>query len=752
MSLSNWLEKGQKAFQQGDYDGAIKAWEQARRKPDTPQAALAALAEAYFRRAMTGEIPDIADLHKARKLQPQSQIYRYHLALAYHRRGRTDEAETAYRSLLADSPPFQRAAEPLAQLLIEQRQAVLKDPVWEQLSPESQTELAAAEALLKQKADSTLNRLAEESSSALWQGLLALVLGDHETARRHLEPLAGPDSELSSPARAVVRYYLGVIEAEAGHHEAAMAHWQAARSDPFDPPHLRHNLSVQAYIRAVAEQQAGHPQKAMELLEKSDVTEKGSPEVKDFYCQLNWEVGYAAAQKNDWSQALTHWQRAEQAGDESRRLVFNLALAYQQQEQYWQAAEHWRTVLYRRPRKEKHPDYLNDQQVARVWQNVAENYSRAGDHEEAIKTYKNAVKWAPDNLELRLKLVEAYQVEGRWQAAENELDRILDKNPDYIPALVQLGEMASEDYFPGRARQIWSHILELEPNHPVARQQLAYTYVEEAERWLVWQRNYERAIEILKEGLARLPNDQRLVGITGAIHAQWGKLDEARAYFDEARKLKPDDLQTYYITFRSWLEYGPKADLRRAWEQIKQIPDPVPGSFFLDLGEQAFQAGEEKLAEEILAHTEGRYPADLETLMGVATGYSDLDQDRKALSILRSLVKQQPDHIELHMQLARIYHYLDKKRLTRKHLDKAETLARRQNDRMQLYTINLLQDELLHGRPPPQNPLEMLSRLPPDAQEEILRDAPPEIAAILRMGGGAMSDILAGLDEEDDFF
>lgn len=135
------IEQGRKAFQQADYDAAIKAWREAQRKPNAPADLTPALAEAYFRRAVTQPDPSPGDLQRASDLQPADSRYRYHLALAQHRLGELDEAEPLYRQLLAESPSFERAAEPLAQLIIEQKKSLLKDPVWEHLSQEAQTQL-----------------------------------------------------------------------------------------------------------------------------------------------------------------------------------------------------------------------------------------------------------------------------------------------------------------------------------------------------------------------------------------------------------------------------------------------------------------------------------------------------------------------------------------------------------------------------------------------------------------------------------
>ena len=752
------VDRGLDAFQQADYDGAIEAWTQAKGKPNIPAALPAALAEAHLRRALTSPAPGLADLQAAAKLKPADSRYRYHLALAHHRQGDLNRAEPLYRSLLAESPPFERAAAPLAQLLIEQKKAALKEPLWAQLEPETQAQLAAAEALIKGKADSTLRQLAEESLEPLWAGLVALALQDRTGAAQHLQAVLSTEAGVHPLARSVARYYLGAIAAADGAIDTAQEQWRAAQAGGLDSAHLRENMALLTYRQAVAARQAGHPEQAVELLEQIQLP-RG--EVRAFREQLDWEAGYAAAQKGDWARALSYWQAAEKRDNKNRRLIYNLALAYQHTERFREAAEYWRTLLRRRPRKADHPDALTDKQVARIWQNVADNYTHAGDYDEAITTYKNAVKWAPDNIDLRLKLVDAYQAEGRWQAAENELHRILDKEPDHVPALTLLAESYSEGYYPGQARRLWLRILELEPQNPVARQQLAHSYVEEGSRFSYWGQ-YKKAIEVYQKGLKQVPDSQRLLVMMGGTYAEMKKFKEARQYLERARAVNPNDLQTLHTIFLIWLEFDSPQDAAQAIEQIKAVPGPVPGGLFLDLSERAYNHGHTKMALELLAYAEGRYGQDDDLLVDIAIGYRSLDKTNRALALMRQVIKRDPNHIEANIELGIIYHEMDQTRLAKRHWQTAETQARRENDQMKLHQIKLIKDQLLHGKRLPEDPIEMLLNMPPELREQLLETAPPDVAEILRHMTPEMLEMFRQMDgfpgfddefdDEDRFF
>jgi tetratricopeptide (TPR) repeat protein len=747
--------QGLAAFKRSDYSQAIRAWEQARQKPDGSDKLPAALAEAYFRRALSGPASqNISDLRQATQLAPAEPRYHYHLALAQHRLGFLDEAEPIYRQLLAGSPPFERAAEPLAQLLVAQKKALNQDPVWAHLDEAAKNRLSVAEAIIKKKADSTLSRLAAQASlEPLWRGLALLAAEECGPARQSLQAAQAGSDKLSKVPRAAAYYYLGVLAARENHLEQALDHWKAAQAQGLNTRPLRENLATLLYQQALAEQQAGRPAQALELFEQFGDLRGTRIKQSELYRQLNLELGYAASKKGNWQQALRHWQEAEEAGDDSRQLLLNLALAYQRVEQHYEAAEYWRMLLRRRPRKADHPDALSDDQVARIWQNVAENYSMAGYYEEAITTYKNSIKWAPDNLNLRLKLVEAYQTEGRWQAAINELQRILDKNPDHVQALIMLAEIYSEDYWTYRqAHALWQRVLKLEPQHPVARQQLARLYEKQGSFSAQWGQLRD-ALKIYKEGLALVPDSQRLCTVIGGTYADLGDFKQARQYFEKALAINPNDLQTLYTIFMVWLDRDSKPDLQQIFQKIKAVPGVIPGSFFLSLADRCFEADHPEQAEALLKYAETRYLDSEDIMLEIALRYRELDQEGRAISILRQILTQHPDHAGANLRLGSIYYEMGQTRLAHRYFDKAEAQARKENNQMILFELKMTKDHLIHGKPLPQNPLEMLRNMPPDLKKQLLDQLPPEIAGILQNLDPDMIEAMMDLgmfDDDDD--
>ena len=746
------VDLGTKAFKQGNYDEAIKAWEEARRKDHGAARLPAALAEAYFRRAVLKTTANLNDLEQAVQLQPTDPCYRYHLALSHHRLGQLDQAEPIYRQLLSETPAYDRAAMPLAQLLIDRKRVLNKDPVWDHLSQEVKPQLEAVEAIVRKKAASTLRRLVDDSLEPVWRGLVALATGDRDLARQSLQAALSESESLAALPQGVIHYYLGVLAVADHQAEQALAHWQQAQTHGLNTPHLRKNLAALIYQQVLAKQQAGQPLEALKLLEQVYSFRPVKTTLTDLHRQLNFEAGYEMAGRNNWEQALQHWETARDAGDDSRKLILNLALAYQKAERFYEAAEHWRELLRRRPRKADHPDALNNEQVARLWQNVAENYNKAGFYDEAVKTYKNSVKWAPDNIELRIRLVEALQSDGRWQAAENELHRILEKQPDHIPALLLLAEIYSDDILSNMASDLWQRVLELEPQNPIARQQLAHHYEKRGNFMAQW-RDTKGALQIYKEGLSLVPDSQRLHTVIGGTYADQGDFEQARTYFKQALALNPNDLQTLHTIHMVWLEYDSKPDLKQNLERIKSLSGSVPSVFFISLIDRCFEHDQFQQAKELLEYTEARYPDDENTLLDLAMRYAETNQEKHAISLLRQILQDNSDHIEANLRLGSIYYKIGQTRLAHRHWDKAEQQARRENNQMALYHLKTVKNILVHGKAPPQNPLEMLQDMPPELKRQMLEQLPPEIADILQNMDPEMLEMMMnfGFWDDDDY-
>jgi tetratricopeptide (TPR) repeat protein len=305
-----------------------------------------------------------------------------------------------------------------------------------------------------------------------------------------------------------------------------------------------------------------------------------------------------AASSGDWERALECWEEANEMGGGSFRLAYNRALAYEHAEDFVAAGETWREALRRRPRKADHPDAISDEQVARLWRRAAEAYHKAGEYQEAASVYRQAIKWNPDDLQTRMALAEGLLNDGRLVAAQNELQRILERDPDHIPALLRIGEVIAESdqwWSQVTAPRYWQRVLELEPDNASARQSLADFFQDQAENLIYWE-DYDGAIEKLEQALKYQPKNGRVLAALGGCYLRMGDEDTARPLFERAINNDPSNLEVYNQVIHAWIDDG---DSDQAWTimaRAETAVQDVPYVFYILQAAHCLESGYEELA------------------------------------------------------------------------------------------------------------------------------------------------------------
>src|SRR5919201_2384117 len=226
---------GLQALQAGRFDNAIAVWSGL---PQRDAQVTAALAEAYFRRALTRSTgqEQVADLQRAVALAPAELRYQYHLGLALHRAGDRAAAVQRYRAVLQRDAAWPGAGMALALAALEQ------DPQADLAAlpgstPAIRRALAPVQALLQGAIPAAGG---DEPLERLWHGLGLVRAGD--AAARQAFDDSRPLS--SRQATAVRRYYQGVAAAQAGDVDAAGQRWQDLFEQGTRTPWLLQNLAA----------------------------------------------------------------------------------------------------------------------------------------------------------------------------------------------------------------------------------------------------------------------------------------------------------------------------------------------------------------------------------------------------------------------------------------------------------------------------------------------------------------------------
>jgi tetratricopeptide (TPR) repeat protein len=583
-------EQGIRAFKRSAYDIALNYWEQA--KSAVPATLLA---EAHFRQGLRlayGKPPNFEQAREhvaqAIALQPEVLHYTYHLGLIAHQLGDLEAAISAYQQAQAEATLAPRVAYVWSMALLEQGTDPSASPLWAELSTEVQTRFNAA--LTFRRRPYTVS----DTAPALWRGMAALDQGEIETA--HAQLTTATESEKIYAAWA--HYYLGVLAGQTEDWHEARRQWTKAVLKGLQLPRLHDNLG-ESYHRLAEERLSDQDfDGALEAATEAYRHVPDDNRLQLLLSNLHQQRGYAAARDGDWEAASQQWQQAYDFEGGSFRQAYNLALAAERAAAHIQAGEHWREALRRRPRSDNHPDAISDEQVAKLWRRTAEAYVRAGEYEEAIHVYKLAVKWNPDSLDTRIALVEGLLNNGQLTAAQNELERILNKDNDYIPALLLMGETcANMGYWwqASAAERYYRRVLELEPDNARARQGLSDYYLDRGDSLFHW-RGPDYAIEYYEQALALQPDNPQILAVVGGCYLAQGESAKAQEFLERAQALGADNLQVVQELVHIYIVNGQHEKAWAVTRQTEAALGDLPFQFYLLIGLFCIEAQQVEMA------------------------------------------------------------------------------------------------------------------------------------------------------------
>jgi tetratricopeptide (TPR) repeat protein len=681
--LARLRERGHKAFLGGDYEQAVAEWEEVRRG-DKGMLPAATLAEAYFRRGVTRFYEGRADaetamedLLQALELVPEDALYHYHLGLLRYHAGSFEEAIRHYRrARKLDEALASRLASPLALTLLRQGQDPREHEVWEALSDGDRVLLEERGAFERRPYD------VSAEAPLLWRAMAALD-AEEDAAAELLERAL--ESSTHPLEVALAHYYLGVLAArqdEEGGMADARHHWNAAAAAGLDSERLTLNLG-ESYHRLAEARLGSDDVEGAEVAAQEALRHKPDQRSLHFLVsQVYQRLGYQAASQGQWRVAQEYWQQAYELEDGNFRLAFNLALALEQQEEYVAAGERWREVLRRRPRKEDDPDALDDEQVAQIWKRSAEAYVRAGEYDEAVHVYRQAVKYNPDHLQTRMDLVEGLMNNGQFAAAQNELERILERDPDYIPALLRMAELLhfSPYWYRRSPTYYWNRVLELDPQNAEARQGMVEYYLDEAREAIRYWSNLELALDAYEKALDLDPGNGLVMAFLGGTHLGLGNLEVADEYLEGAMDAEPENPNVYLKVFDVLLSYDQD---EWAWEAVDRAEESIadlPFTFYLNLAEICVDLERLEWVDDWVAQAVEVAPPEVEplTLFGVYlmnTPYLEL-----AESYLKRALEEEGERAEVYVHLALVMARRGERAAARRHLHRAEKLARREGN------------------------------------------------------------------------
>lgn len=538
------------------------------------------LAEAYFRAAISSTNNEIRlnYLQEALKLTPEAARLHFCLALTLWQADRVAEASAELKITATHEPHRQGLAYFRGLMALAQGQKL----VTTNLSQPELNTLQIVESLIHNtsiKATGT-DKLVLGKSLPFWSLLTEMQLDAQAAPWQKLQELADKGG-YKKAISTILNYYKGVAAQRAGKDKVAQTAWLKAQSAGFNQPWLADNLSHNFY-ELIKQENWDELLSQLCILPIKIV----DPTLKEVVGLAYYHLGYQAAQNGDWETAVRYWYKASE-NNSSCRLSQNLALAEEALENWADAATSWREMVRQRSRKATNPNYLNNDQVAAVWRRAAECYNKAEETAEAITCLKNALKYAENNLELRVEIADALLENGQEQAAKNELNRIITIAPDNVEALMRLGSLALTTFGNNEESiSIWKKVLKIDPKRTEAKEALATTYLNQLGYF--FDPSLPNRIKFIKDALEELPDHPKLLLALGKLNESHNPTEAVEIY-RRAYQVAAKDLQLVSQILHELLHVNIPASgvvFEEIYKQVRQFPGLAQG-FWFHQGQQA---------------------------------------------------------------------------------------------------------------------------------------------------------------------
>ncbi len=705
-TITDPRQRGLHAFQAGRFAEAIAAWAPL---ADRDAAVRAALAEAHFRRALGGPplAPAMDDLRHAIVLLPGDPRYHYHLGRYLHQSGELTAAIEQYRAALEHDSSQVGAAKLLALATLEQhsRADLTALPGF---TPTVQQFIAPAQALLSSRSVPPGD---ESPVGHFWHGLEQLATNDAAAG----DALADERSLPAPTLNALRRYYRGVAAIHAGDTETALKLWQRTQETSFIPARLRENLAVLLLEQLTALIDADDIPGAAALAQHS-ISLPGNAAFDELRLLALDRGAATAAESGDWSRAAELWLAAREILGSSdslgspRPLLHNLALAYERLERWEDAADAWRGMLRTRPRRKAASQRaadepaLSDQQWAWVRTRIITCYQQADRPDLALAVFRQIIKEDPNDLDARVQLADALLANDQARAAENEIGRILQIDPQHVDALLRHAAFIDTHMQLPESEQIIRDLVARHPERADLRRLAGQHFLDHGRQYAQWGQ-IDTAYNAFVEGERYDPENYLLPLNQSRMQIGRRPHEEIRALVDKATALAGEQPDAYVKILETWVIADRIDEARALLDRLasdhkldaptyvdfgmmmimRATPPPAPlGMFpFLNIAPPPPAPTDTpwtQLAVELFDQAVAMLPDDLALRMAIASALM-LPRPDMASRYVEAAAKLAPDDPNTLIMLGMIQGLNEQVREAKATLQRAAQLARKQGQR-----------------------------------------------------------------------
>jgi len=185
--------------------------------------------------------------------------------------------------------------------------------------------------------------------------------------------------------------------------------------------------------------------------------------------------------------------------------------------------------------------------------------ARAERYDQAIQIYQSFLQADPKSPNLLLKMAEAQRRNGDLNAAMDTFRRAAQSNPSDPRPLLQLGLLMDGTGRRDQAKPYYEQILKIQPDQPVALNNLAYIKAEEGQ-------DLDEALSMATRARQKMPNSPDIEDTLGWIYIKKNLSEEAVRLFKDLVAQQPNNASFHYHYGLALLQKGDRPMARKELE------------------------------------------------------------------------------------------------------------------------------------------------------------------------------------------
>lgn len=356
-------------------------------------------------------------------------------------------------------------------------------------------------------------------------GRALLAKNQPDEARTHIE-----ESLRIRPGFPQAKLLLGQIYLQKGDHTRALQYADDVIST--DPRNLGARL-----IRTASLMGLGDRTKAKGELE---ALTKAMPNSQD----ARYQLGLATYSEGNYKEAEQIFTQLRQMAPNDLRGMVGIVESEVAQKNFTGAAQLVEQELQKDPNRQ-------DLRLT-----LATVLARAGQYDDAIKQFQTLIAANPKSADYETKLGEVYRIKGDFNAAIDHFRKASALAPNDVTPLIRVGILLDSVGRRAEAKPIYEQVIRLQPDNPLALNNLAFIKAEEGT-------DLDQALSYAQRAKQKVPQDPNVSDTLGWIYIKKNLSDDAVRLFRELVSKNPNNATYRYHLAMALFQKGDRPSAKQ---------------------------------------------------------------------------------------------------------------------------------------------------------------------------------------------